>query len=234
MSQTDAERALKARTETEDPPEPDAGEPAMRLEEIPGASESPLLLPSPHNGADAPKAVRYAQANRRLLELETRRRIYDRIQEVPGIHFRRLHRDLSIPMGTLEHHLHKLERHGLIVSHRARKKRSYFIAGNVGHLERHYLYYLRYRTSRRILLQILADPDLTVGELRARVGIRPPTLSYHLKKLTEGGLIVPSESGVGRQYVVSDPHLLRRVLETFGPTFRTLAPPGPAPVEVPS
>lgn len=229
MNLTDEERARTAPAETVEPSDASKADSSVRLEDVAGAG--PVIQPSSENGADAPKAVRYAQANRRLLELESRRRIYDRIQDVPGIHFRRLHRDLAIPMGTLEHHLHKLERHGLVVSHRVRKKRSYFVAGNVGHVERHYLYYLRYRTARRILLEILERPDLTVGELRSRVGIRPPTLSYHLKKLTEAGIIVPSESGVGRQYVVSDPHLLRRVLDNFGSTFRKLAPRQAAPVE---
>ena len=50
------------------------------------------------------------------LELESRRKIYEAIEKVPGIHFRELNRRLGIPLGVIEYHLKYLEQHELIVA----------------------------------------------------------------------------------------------------------------------
>ncbi|MDD5502941.1 MAG: hypothetical protein PHH26_05700, partial [Candidatus Thermoplasmatota archaeon] len=52
----------------------------------------------------------------RALELEARRRIYDQIRAIPGIHFRDLQRKSRASTGVLDYHLHYMESRGLIRS----------------------------------------------------------------------------------------------------------------------
>ena len=61
------------------------------------------------------------------LELDSRRKIYEQVEKVPGIHFRELSRRLKIPTGVIEYHLRYLETHELIVSRREGRYKRYFI-----------------------------------------------------------------------------------------------------------
>lgn len=60
------------------------------------------------------------------LELDTRRRIYRHLQKVPGAHMREIGRDLEIPMGTLEYHLHYLVKAGLLTTRQDARYTRYF------------------------------------------------------------------------------------------------------------
>ena len=52
--------------------------------------------------------------NCNILELETRRKIYDFIQKFPGLHVREISRRLEIPFSTLQYHLRFLEKRELV------------------------------------------------------------------------------------------------------------------------
>lgn len=162
-----------------------------------------------------------------VLDLDSRRRIFVKVRDVPGIHLRRLQRQLGIPLGTLKHHLQKLEDAGLLESHRERRKRSYFVRGQVEAKDQRYLYYLRYRASRRILMELLDHPRTSLRALAERLSLRPATVSYHLRKLTDGGIVSPHGYGRGRRYVVADPDRFERFMDQYRMTFRDLAPTAP-------
>jgi len=61
---------------------------------------------------------------------------------------------------------------------------------------------LAQETRLQIFRELVAAHDisddeggLAVGELRERLDIAPPTLSFHLKELTNAGLIMPRKKG---------------------------------------
>jgi DNA-binding transcriptional ArsR family regulator len=63
---------------------------------------------------------------------------------------------------------------------------------------------------RRELLALLADGELTAGELAARFPVSRPAISRHLRVLREGGLVRVRAEGRERRYVL-DPAPLREL-----------------------
>lgn len=156
------------------------------------------------------------------MELETRRRIYERILAVPGIHLRRLAREVAVPVGTLEHHLHLMERHGLVRSFVESHRRAVVAAEDAAVDELPILHLLRQRTWRRLLLELLREPDLTFPEIVARIGLTPSTVSYHLTRLRLRGVLAKTTVGRTALYQVLQPERLRRLLDRHHDTFRPL------------
>lgn len=159
-------------------------------------------------------------ANRILLELISRKRIYEHIQSVPGIHMRRLERELQIPLSTLDYHLRQLERSGLVLARKEGQKKAYFVRNTLDGRDQHYLYFLRHRTTRWILLDIMENPNTSLRQLTERLPVGAPTISYHLKKLTRAEIIRPIWVGRRRSYQVVEPERLQRLFEQYRATFR--------------
>jgi predicted transcriptional regulator len=49
-----------------------------------------------------------------ILNIENRRIIFNHILNNPGMHFRKIQRDLKIPKTTLDYHLNYLKKHGFL------------------------------------------------------------------------------------------------------------------------
>ncbi len=154
---------------------------------------------------------------RRVLELPTRRQIYEHIRDTPGVHLRRICRDLEMGVGNVEHHLHQLEKHDLIVSHKADKRKTFYVAGQVAEADRRWIHVLRKARPRRIVRGVLAHPEANTAELARRLDIERSTVSYHLNRLRERGLI--ERIVVGREHLhqVSDEERVRRLLDLQEP-----------------
>jgi predicted transcriptional regulator len=143
-----------------------------------------------------------------LLALATRRRIYRRIQEAPGLHFRALQRDLSLSVGTLEYNLYQMERQGLVVVREELDRR-----------DRDVLHYLRQRTTRRLALEITEQPGIRFQELRARLGILPSALSHQLRRLVQAGIVEEERVGREKAYRCLEPERVRRLVVQYRATF---------------
>lgn len=76
---------------------------------------------------------------------------------------------------------------------------------------------------KRELLGLLAEREVAVGEIAARLGVRQPTASQHLRDLREAGLVSERREGTFRYYRARRKGLeaLRLSLEEFWE--RTLA-----------
>jgi predicted transcriptional regulator len=153
------------------------------------------------------------------LALETRRRIYQHVERVPGSHMRELHRDLAIPMGTLEYHLHYLVKAGLLATREDARYTRYFTSGGLGRAEKDVLALLRQKVPRQIAAHLLLSPGASHGEILARFELSASTLSFHLKKLVERGLAKVEKSGRENRYTIADPDLVAKVLVAHRSTF---------------
>lgn len=154
-----------------------------------------------------------------LLELETRRRIYDRIRESPGLHFRALQRDLGIPLGTLEYNLYQMERQGLVVAREDTGTKSFFPNDQMDRRDRDLLHYLRQRWPRAIALEVTHRPGISFKELRERLGILPSALSPQLKRLVQAGLLTERPEGRTKVYECPDADRVRRIVIQYRRTF---------------
>jgi len=153
------------------------------------------------------------------LELESRRRIYEQVEAVPGIHLRELNRRLKIPMGVIEYHLRYLERYELIVSRREGRYKRYFIIGKLGSRDKELLALLRQQMPRHILMHLLLHPKTTHKKLRKVFSISASTLSFHLSKLLDANLIIQHRVGRKFQYKVQDEEEVARALIRFKEGF---------------
>lgn len=154
-----------------------------------------------------------------LLELGTRRKIYDHLQLAPGLHLRQIQRDLQIPMGTLEYHLHQMEKAGLVVVREDGRFKAFFTNDGLDRRDRDFLYYLRQEMPRRIALEVVDWPNISFQELGGRLPIGPSTLSFHLKKLKFGGLVEEHRDGNRKTYTCTDPPRVRMLIVRYRPTF---------------
>ena len=62
----------------------------------------------------------------KILELRTRRRIYEVVKKFAGCHFREIERKSNLPTGTVKYHLSYLTNHGLLKEEKDKNKVRYF------------------------------------------------------------------------------------------------------------
>lgn len=155
-----------------------------------------------------------------MLELETRRRIFRYIESNPGLHLRALQRSLDMPLGTLEYHLHQLQRARLLSIRDDGRYKAYFAEG--GRLDRRdkdILYYVRQEVPRQIVMNLLLEPGLSHRELTERLPIGASTVSFHLKKLVAAETIHEERVGRGKHFQVVDAQRAGRVLVVYRRSF---------------
>lgn len=154
-----------------------------------------------------------------LLELDTRRGIYELIQERPGIHFREIMRQLDIPTGALEYHLHYMEQHDLVTAREEGRYKRFYITGELDRHDKDVLGLLRQEMPRRILIHLLLNPISTHKRMLQHFDIAPSTLSFHLKKLVEADLVRSIPVGRQNEYEIIDEQRIARLLIQYQESF---------------
>ena len=87
------------------------------------------------------------------------------IQDNPGCHLRRIKREIDISMGTVQYHLHKLEKMGRVTSTRRGLYKYYFPAGLFRENEKEILEVLTHETARKILMFIIEQKSPTQTDI---------------------------------------------------------------------
>jgi len=125
----------------------------------------------------------------KILELETRRKIYNYILEYPGLHFRELSRKMKIPKSTLKYHLKYLKKRELIVETYSDKYSRYYVSKKVGNDTKKILEIIRQDSLRRIILSMKIPNIVTLEYLTHELDRSPSTISHHLKKLIDEDIV---------------------------------------------
>jgi DNA-binding transcriptional ArsR family regulator len=68
-------------------------------------------------------------------------------------------------------------------------------------------------------LHILVKKTSGFKDIMGNFGMKKSTLSFHLKKLVDGGLLVEGRRERNKTYSVADPETLARVLVTYRRSF---------------
>lgn len=148
--------------------------------------------------------------------METRDAIMEHIRRKPGITFRQLARELGLGIGTVQYHLHRLEREGKVVSFRANRKR-YLFPNDFNENYEALMTAISNSTQRRILL-LIAEEERTLSDIASALGLTPATISYHMKRLEKLGLVERRPCG---KYVAFRPAFdvdtLLRLLKEYRP-----------------
>lgn len=153
-------------------------------------------------------------------ELETRRKLYELIRDSPGIHLRELERSLGLVVGSLQYHLHYLEKNNLISRFKDEEYVRYFVNKRIPEKrERKIIYFLRREGCRHILINLLQNPGTNNKELSTAVGLSPSTVSWYLNKLVKSGIVEKEMTGRMSNLKIVDPDLTTRLLMSYKECF---------------
>jgi predicted transcriptional regulator len=140
-----------------------------------------------------------------VLDLETRRDIYNLIEKNPGLHLSKIADLLSMRTSHVEYHLLFLEKNDLIKSEKEQGYKRFFIKGQVGVKDKRYFTLLRQKTVLHIILVLLKHQGLKHKELLTEIDVSGSTLSYHLNKLVKHDLLSVRRYGDEKGYYVNNP-----------------------------
>ena len=161
-----------------------------------------------------------------LLELETRRTIYNLVLSQPGLHLREIQRQLAMHVNLVEYHLHHLIASELVVSVHEGGYNRFFPSqapgsgDNVDRLtsiEKRVLGLMRQPMPLRIMVYLLAAGTALHKDVCEHLGCAPSTLTYHMKKLVKGGIVDQRTAGEGKGYNLVDRRAVARLLMLFRP-----------------
>ena len=139
------------------------------------------------------------------------------IDAEPGIRYRELLRRTGLVNGVLTYHLSALEKASVIkVDRQSRVTRYYPV--NVSDHESQVLGFVRHEPAREIISFILQQDMCTFNELVDYVKKAPSTVSSHLKRLKDAGL-VSVRYGEYQLYSLSNRDLVAEVLAKYRATF---------------
>ncbi|MEK6855430.1 MAG: winged helix-turn-helix transcriptional regulator [Nanoarchaeota archaeon] len=140
-------------------------------------------------------------SNNKILELNNRKIIYNFVKTYAGCHFRDLARKSKFPASSLKYHLDYLVKHELLIEQKDGNNNRYF-PREFNPANKMLLGLLRQRSLREILLFILTNKNCTHSNIVKFTKLSPPTITWHLKKLENKGLISPSINGKNKTYKI--------------------------------
>lgn len=139
-----------------------------------------------------------------ILELETRRNIYNLLQKNPGLHLSKIAKTLQLRISLVEYHLRYLEKHNIVQSDTQTGFARYFLIGEATPILKRNFSLLRQETLLKIVLLLLKKESAHHKEILEYLDIAPSTLSYHLKRLIKHKIIEIHYQGSGRQYQIKN------------------------------
>lgn len=157
------------------------------------------------------------QAVEEVVEEGTRTMLLKHIEENPGIRYRELLRMTGLANGVLTYHLAALEKADVVkVDRQSRMTRYYPVS--VSEDESTILKFVRHEPIRQIVLFILNHDLCTFNEIVDHTKKAPSTVSAHLKRLKEAGIILV-RYGEYKLYRLADKELVAEVLSKYRASF---------------
>lgn len=149
----------------------------------------------------------------------TQHRIFDYITSHPGVHLRQICRELGLAMGDVQYHVHRLEMDGRINSVRRGLYKFFYSSALFGEKQRDVLSVLTLDTPRELLLHLIKKPDSSQDELALEMAVSQPTVSWHLKRLIELGIVQKERAGRSVTYrVVGGGGEITAFIKNYHPT----------------
>ncbi len=125
---------------------------------------------------------------KKILQLDARRKVYETVQKFAGCHFREIARKTKLPIGSVKYHLSNLAKHGLIKEEKYENNIRYF-PKEFKFENKRLLSLLRQKKIREIILFILVHNNCNHEDIVKAVNVSPSTVSWHLKKLEKNNVI---------------------------------------------
>jgi DNA-binding transcriptional ArsR family regulator len=126
------------------------------------------------------------------LEHEAREEVYEIVNESPGAYLSELSEEAGLPLSTTRHHIKILEREDLVSGAKLRGKRRFYPAYAEG-VE--LAAALNDEATASIIDAIARLGSASVSDLADDIGRDPSTISHHLQRLEEDGIITREREG---------------------------------------
>ncbi|WP_336135065.1 winged helix-turn-helix transcriptional regulator [Natronomonas amylolytica] len=126
------------------------------------------------------------------LEHEAREEVYEIVNESPGSYLSELSEEADLPLSTTRHHVRVLEREDLVSGAKLRGKRRFYPAYAEG-VE--LAAALNDEATATIIDAIARLGAASVSDLADDIGRDPSTISHHLQRLEEDGIITREREG---------------------------------------
>ena len=124
-----------------------------------------------------------------VLDLETRKNIFNVIQKNPGIKLTRIAEYLGLSLQLVNYHLSYLQQHELISIDTKRGFKQCFIKGELGEYDKKILSLLRQDIALKIVLYLLKNPFSRHRDILKNFEFSSARITYHLRKLIANGII---------------------------------------------
>lgn len=154
------------------------------------------------------------------LFLDTRQRIFNLIEQNPGLHFREIQRRTNLAVGSLQYHLDYLVKKNLIKIEKRGKFTRYYTVGGVQLGESQAtMSLLRQESLRKIAIFLLTKKRANNTKISEALGLSPSTISWHLEKLTTAGIIEKKRKGRKIFYKLVNPEETANLLRIYRKSF---------------
>ena len=141
----------------------------------------------------------------------------------PGIRYRELLRLSGLSNGVLTYHITNLEKSGRIIADRNNNnKTTRYYSNNIPIEETDIIGHIRNNAARQIILFILEHDSCTFNEIIEYTKKAPSTISWHLKRLKDAGILsvlYNTSRCQQRLYKVRDLESIANVLSKYKETF---------------
>ena len=144
--------------------------------------------------------------------------LLEQIEHTPGIRYRELLRRTGLVNGVLTHHLAALEKANLIKVYRESRITRYYPV-SITDKESAVLKFVRHEPIREILLFILKNEMCTFNEIVNHTGKAPSTVSSHLKRLREAGIVSVRYGEHYQLYCIVEGDLVAEVFSKYTVNF---------------
>lgn len=149
--------------------------------------------------------------------IDTRAILLRKIEKNPGIRYRELLRTTGLVNGVLTHHLSALEKSDMIKVDRQPGTTRYYML-TISDKEVNILKYVRHTPLRQMLLFILEHDLCTFNEIVGHIGKAPSTVSSHLRRLKDAG-VISVRYGEYQLYSLTEKDLVFDVLAKYRASF---------------
>ena len=150
---------------------------------------------------------------------DTKRDILEHIYKTPGIRYKELLRLTRLKNGVLSYHLTILERLNKIRIDRHNNRVTRYYVVNISKQESDIIGCLRNKVTRKIAIFILQHDSCIFNEIVDYTNKAPSTVSWHLKRLKDAGIISIISGEKHQLYRVVDGEGVANILYKYKESF---------------
>jgi len=158
------------------------------------------------------------EKEKKTLEVDLRRKIYQIVNNFAGTHFREIERKSKLATGSVKYHLDYLSKQGLIKMSKEGNNVRYFPRSFKENKK--IMSFLRQKSVRGIVLFILNHNNCNHEQIVNSVKLSPSTVSWHLKKLGDANIVGFVKKGRKTHYnLLIDKNEIMNLLITYQESF---------------